>query len=147
MNTKVHKALLVGESLSDSSSLAAHMHERGFQCEFASSSQRALSLTRIHDFDLVLSPIRLRDASLFFLMDLLDGSEVTLFYFQPVETGCVWLPAIRRGRRCFGLPALRPDEFASVLDAAIDEIRCGLAVTGGTPQSLVQRAAMGWWTF
>jgi CheY-like chemotaxis protein len=122
MGAKKPKALVVGENPQDSSLLVKRLQKRGFQCEFASSSQQALSLARVYDFDLALSPISLRDISLFPLMDACAGSTVTLFYFQTVEDGCWWLPAIRRGKCCWGSSAFRPAEFVSALDAAIDEL-------------------------
>lgn len=133
--TKAPKVLLVGENHHASSRLAKYFQNRGFHCEFASSCQEVLSLVGIRDFDLVLSPIRLRSSSLYFLVDLFEGSEVTLFYFQTVENGCWWLPAMRRGKRCLGSSALRPSDFVPVLDAAIGEVRRGSvdaekAVTG-----------------
>jgi len=123
MFTRVPRALLVGENPEGSSYLANRLQDRGFQCEFASSSQEAASLIRTHGFDLVLSPMRLRNISLLPLIDLFDGSSVTLFYFHAVEEGCWWLPAVRRGERCFGSSALRPNEFVSALEAAMNEAR------------------------
>jgi DNA-binding NtrC family response regulator len=122
MEARAPRALLVGENPQGRSNLAKRLQERGFQCQFASSSQQALSLARVCDFDLVLSPIRLHGTSLLSLMDLFAGSGVTLFYFHGVEEGCWWLPAIRHGKRCFGSSAFRPSEFVSALDAAIDEV-------------------------
>lgn len=125
MPTKTPKALLVGENHHASSRLAKYLQKRGFHCEFASSCQEVVSLVGVRDFHLVLSPIRLRNSSLYFLMDFLEGSEVTLFYFQTVEKGCWWLPAMRRGKRCLGSSALRPSDFVSALDEAIGEVRRG----------------------
>lgn len=116
------RALLVGEYSENSSNLARRLQQRGFQCEFASSSRQALSLARSYDFELVLSPIRLHGASFLSLMELFSESAVTLFYFHGVEEGCWWLPAIRQGKRCFGSPGFRSREFASALDAAIEHI-------------------------
>jgi hypothetical protein len=45
-----------------------------------------------------------------------------LFYSQPVEDGCWWLPALRHGQNCFGSSALRPSQFIAALDEAIEEI-------------------------
>ena len=123
---RIPRALLVGENSQGVSYLAKRLEDRGFQCEYASSTQQALSLVQVHGFDLILSPIRLRDASLYFLMDLFYGAAVTLFYFYGVEDGCWWLPALRNGKRCWGTPALRSSEFAFTLDAAIDEVRLGV---------------------
>jgi len=122
MEAKVPKALLVGENPHDFCILAKRLQKGGFQCQFASSSLQALSLARIHDFDLVLSPIKLRNISLLSLMDACAGLKVNLFYFHAVEDGCWWLPAIRSGKRCWGSSAFRPNEFVSALDAAIDEL-------------------------
>jgi DNA-binding NtrC family response regulator len=122
MNGRSQRALLVDENPEHCSNLVKRLQERGFQCQFASSSQQALSLARIYDFDLVLSPVRLHGASLLSLMDSFVGSGATLFYFHGVEEGCWWLPAIRHGKRCFGSSAFRPGEFISALEAAINDV-------------------------
>ena len=140
---KIPNALLVGENAQGSWCLARCLRERGCRCEFASSSQQAFSLVQNLDLDLVLSPVRLRNVSLLFLMELLDGSEVTLFYFQAVERGCWWLPAIREGERCLGSSALSPSEFVSVLDGVIDEVRLRSTGGGRGPRSLFGKVAIG----
>ena len=120
METKRPNALLIGESPQGSSFLVRRLQKRGCECEFATSYEEACSLLSAHEFDLVLSPMRFRKRSLFSLIDLLDGSGVTLFYSHVVEEGCWWLPALRCGQKCFGLSALRPSEFPAVLDEAIE---------------------------
>ena len=145
MEPKRPKALLIGETPQGSSYLAKRLQERGCQCEFAASYQEACSLLMAQGFDLVLSPMRLRDGSLFPLIDLLDGSCVTLFFSHAVEDGCWWLPALRNSQKCFGSSALRPSEFVATLDEAIGEIcfRAGMernseeSVTPRPPGSLV----------
>ena len=122
MGTKIPKVLMIGENPQGSSYLAKRLQERGCECEFAVSYQEACWLLRAQDFDLVLSPMRLRDGSLFPLIDLLDGSGITLFYSHAVDDGCWWLPALRHGQNCFGSSALRPSEFAAALDEAIEEV-------------------------
>jgi CheY-like chemotaxis protein len=122
METRWAKVLLVGETPQGSLYLAKLLQERGCECEFAGSYQEACSLLRAQDFDLVLSPMRLRDGSLFPLLGLLDGSGITLFYSHAVEEGCWWLPALRQGQKCFGSSALRPSKFVAALDDAIEEI-------------------------
>jgi hypothetical protein len=72
--------------------------------------------------------MRLRDSSVFPLISLLEGSDVTLFYFQLVEDGCWWLPALRSGQTCFGSYALRPSEFVLSLNEIMEEIRVNLQV-------------------
>lgn len=101
--------------------------ERRPQCrdEDESNYQEARSLLKIQRFDIVLSPMRLRDSSLFPLVSQLEGSQITLFYFQAVEEGCWWLPALRSGRNYFGSCALRPSEFVISLGQIISEIQVG----------------------
>ena len=124
------KALLIGESRQGCSYLANRLQQRGCKCEFATSFQEADSLLRAKEYDFVLSATRLQNHSLFPLIDLLEGSGITLFYSHPVEDGCWWLPALRRGRKCFGLSALLPKEFVSVLDAEIEEAQHNLCLAG-----------------
>ena len=128
MEPRRPKALLIGETHQGSSYLARHLQERSCECECASSYQEACWLLRTQDFDLVLSPMRLRDGSLFPLIALLDGSGITLFFSHAVEDSCWWLPALRHGQNCFGSSALRPSEFAAALDEAIGGI-CFRATT------------------
>ena len=127
MESRSPKALLIGENHQGSSCLAKRLQRHGCESEFAASYQEACSLLGAQGFDLVLSPIRLRGHSAFPLVGLLDGSTTTLFYSQPVEDGCWWLPALRHGENCFGSSALRPSQFIAALDEAIEEI-CFLAV-------------------
>ncbi len=128
MRTSVPKVLLIGENAQGSSYLAKRLQGRGFECSFATSYQEASSLLRAQCFGLVLSPMRLRDGSFFPLIDLFHGSGITIFYYFVVEDGCLWLPALRRGQKCFGSCALRPSEFVAALDEAMEEI-CFLAST------------------
>jgi CheY-like chemotaxis protein len=117
------KALLIGESPQGSLYLTKRLQESGCECAFAVTCREACSLLTAHDFDLVLSPMRLRDGSLYPLIGLLGGSSISLFYYHPVEDGCLWLPALRRGQKCFGSSALRPSEFVAALDETTKEIR------------------------
>jgi hypothetical protein len=147
MGFRKPRVLLIGETINDSSYLAKRLEERGCHCSFAKSYQESASLLRQGDFDLVLSPARLRDCGGASLIDQLNGSGATLFYYHAVERGCWWLPALRRGRECFGSPALRPSEFVTVLDELIKELRSeepvsveGLPLL--VPQSRAALAAM-----
>jgi DNA-binding NtrC family response regulator len=139
MESKTLKALLIGESPQGVSYLAKCMQERGCRCEFATSREKAYSLLSAQAFDLVLSPMWLHDGSLFPLIDLLDGSGVTLFYSHAVENGCWWLPALRYGQKCFESSALHPSEFVRALDEVIEAIQSGRDVTGKAQQSPVQQ--------
>jgi hypothetical protein len=119
MGSGTFDVLLIGVSSRGSSHLAVHLQKRRCQCEFASSCQEARSLLQSRHFDMVLSAMKLHDTSLLPLVELLEGSDVSLFYSCPVEVGTWWLPALRRGEKCFGSPALRSCEFISALDEAL----------------------------
>ena len=123
MELRRPRALLIGENPQGSLYLTKRLQESGCDCAFAITCREACSLLVAQRFDLVLSPMRLRDGSLYPLIGLLDGSSSTLFYYHPVEDGCLWLPALRRGQKCFGSSALRPSEFVATLDEATKEIR------------------------
>ena len=116
------KALLIGETPQGSSHLAKRLQGRGFKCVFARSYEEARSLLRAQGFDLVLSPLRIAGGSAFSLVSLLEGSATTLFFFEPVENSCWWLPALRNGHNCFGSSALLPSEFVPLLDEIIGQI-------------------------
>ena len=133
------KAMLIGGDPQGSSYLAKRLQERGCECEFAVSFEEACSLLSAQGFDLVLSPTRLGDGSLFPLISLLDGSGITLFYFHTVENGCWWLPALRHGHNCFGSSGLRPREFVTALDEAIEEICFRAAMERRSQQCVAPR--------
>gem|GEM_PF-3170184 len=63
------------------------------------------------------------------IMNLLEGSGTTVFYFYAVEHGCWWIPALRHGRKCFGSPAFRGREFVVVLDEVMTQIQQNMLAT------------------
>ena len=119
------KVLLVGESVQGSSFLLNRLWQQGCRCEFAATYEEIRALLRAKDIYLVLCPTRLDGRNLLPLIDLLEGSNVSLFYSASGEQGCWWLPALRHGDRCFGSCAVRPSEFISVLDELIAAGRLG----------------------
>jgi hypothetical protein len=139
METRKPNVLLIGESAQGSSYLAS-LDKRGCECSFATSCREAFLLLRIREFDLVLSQMSLRDGTAYPLMSLLEGSTTTVFYSHAVEHGCWWLPALRRGEKCFGSPALRPREFVTLLDETIDEIRRDTLTAAESQPLLIIRA-------
>ncbi len=131
------KVLLIGENPQGSSHLANRLQRRGFECVFALSHEEACSLLRAQRFDLVLTPVRMAGGSALSLVALLEGSSTTLFYFEPVENGCWWLPGLRNGHNCFGSSALLPSEFVPILDEIIDQICSGAAGKRASEQPTV----------
>lgn len=129
-------ALLIGESSQGCSHLAKRLEKNGYRCLFVASQEEAEALLGVQPFDLVLSPLRVREESFFPLIQVLEGSHTTLYFFQAVEEGCWWLPALQRGRRCFGTNALRPSEFI----ASLDKLRDGSPECAPAPNSVHARA-------
>jgi len=137
LETRRPTVLLIGETPQGSSHLAKRLQRRGFECGFAFSHEEACSLLMTQGFDLVLSPLRMSGGSAFSLVALLEGSTTTLFYFEPVESGCWWLPALRNGHNCFGSSALLPSEFVPLLDEIIEQICSGAAGKKASEQSII----------
>lgn len=123
--------LLVGENCRAPSDLANRLQQRGYQCKFAATYEELRSLLKTEEISLVLSPTRLRGRNLLPLIDLLEGSNVSLLYAQSVEAGSWWLPALRHGRNCFGSCAVRPSEFISVLDELTAKARSNERTNAG----------------
>ena len=120
MNEKVVKVLVVGESPVEFSLISLHLEKRGGQCRFASSNAEAARLFSEQPFDLVLCSDRI--AGIHALISSLTGSSASLFCSDTGKASCWWVPAVLHGERCLGAPALRPSEFAKVLDQMMDEL-------------------------
>jgi hypothetical protein len=131
--------LLVGETVQGSSFLAS-LDRRGCECTSATSCREAFAILRNREFDLVLCPTRVRDGSLYPAMRLLEGSDTTMFYLYPVEQGCWWLPALRRGQICFGSAAYRGKDFVTLLDETIKQIQRDAFVVVERQPRLILRA-------
>lgn len=123
MESSKVKALLIRENLQGYGQMERYLRVCGCECRSAASYKEACTLLGTNDFDLVLSPMRLPNTSLFPLLNLLSDSRVTLFYWIAVDGGCLWLPALRQGMNCFGSAMLSTTEFVVALDEAIKEIR------------------------
>lgn len=125
MKSMTLRALLIQERPHASGHLEKYLRERDCECSCAVSYKEACSRLGTGEFDLVLSPMRLHNDSLFPLIDLLHGSHITLFFWHAMEGGCFWLPALRQGRNCFGKssPLMGTSEFIGALDQAIQEIQ------------------------
>jgi CheY-like chemotaxis protein len=124
MSNRPIMVLLVGEVPGSSLQLLLWLYERGCRCHFATSYQDACSLISRTQFDLVLSQYQLPDRTAFSLVDWLTGSPATLFLSTVVESGCLWLPMLERGKRCVGAPLLRSSDFNEALSKMLgDESR------------------------
>lgn len=118
--------LLIGESSRSFSHIVERLEKGGCRCRFADSYEEAHRLLSAEGFELVLSVIPPRENAISSLANQLAGTRASIYYAQAVEDGCWWLPALRRGERCFGAPALRPSEFAGLLTEMVEEIHTGL---------------------
>ena len=122
MTIKTPKILLIAESPMGVSFLAARLKKWACEIHFASSCEIANALVSKQRFDLVLSEFRLWNESSNPLATLLIGSDTTLVYSYPVETGCWWLPAVKNGKACWGSLAMQPSEFIGFLDDFLKEM-------------------------
>jgi len=113
--------LFIGESLRSFSHIAGRLERGGCRCRFAKTYEEARQSIQNEGFDLVLSVAQPRDNAISSITSLLAGTPASFFYALPVEETCWWLPALRQGKRCFGAPALRPSEFAGLLDEVVAE--------------------------
>jgi hypothetical protein len=128
-------ALLIGQNLHNARALTYRLHRWGFRCHFVNNMQAALELLSSHPVNLVLSNTHLSDGTGFGLLVALDGLPVTAFLCLPVENDCFWLPAIDGGKDCLGLAALRPTEFARVLDEMARCLAVGSSVFRLLPEA------------
>jgi hypothetical protein len=103
--------------------LAERLKKWACEIHFAPSCNEANAFVSDQRFDLVLSEFRLWDDSAYPLAALLIGSNTTLVFSYPVETGCWWLPAVKDGQSSWGSLAMQPSEFMGFLDDSIKKIR------------------------
>jgi hypothetical protein len=108
--------LLVGQSFQSPNRLTNRLRRWGFRCHFAGNMRTARELLGLIRVDVVLSDMHLSDGTGIALLGILAGLAVTAFLCFPLETSCFWLPAVDAGKKCLGLPALRPAEFAKAVE-------------------------------
>ena len=113
MTIKTSRILLIAETLIGVSCLAACL--KGWECSihFTISREEANTLVRKQQFDIVLSEFGFWNESSHPLAALLIGSDTTLVYSYPVETGCWWLPAVKNGQSCWGSLSTPRWDFSS----------------------------------
>jgi hypothetical protein len=109
-------ALLVGKSFQSAQALTERLHRWKFRCHFAANVRAASEFLAVHPVDLLLSDTYLLDGTGYRMLMNSARLPISAFLCFPVENSCLWLPAIDGGKRCLGLPALRPLEFAKALE-------------------------------
>ncbi len=114
------QVLLLGDH-APSEALLKHFERHACECSFANTIEESREFFRTREFDLVLSTCRVSDALQ--IIRSPEGGSFTAFCAFPVEEGYWWLPLMNKGRKSMGEPALRPKEFAGVLDRILEEIR------------------------
>ena len=126
MDIKEPIVLLAGNNMSRAFRLVEWLQSLG--CEY----HRLLLET--HRFDVVLSETSLPDGDAYHLITSVRDSPASLFFCLAVEDSYWWLPAVTQGRECLGVPALRPAEFAEVLQETLFELKAAssLAVADAT---------------
>ncbi len=113
------KVLLVGPQFPYAAATIDWFRRRQRECAMVSTRREACDLFLAGKYDLILSGTHLPDGSGFGLIELLAGFPVTLFISHPIEDSCIWLPAILRGVECWGSCALKPGEFAKLIEEVI----------------------------
>ncbi|MGD0907680.1 MAG: hypothetical protein ABSA96_08870 [Candidatus Acidiferrales bacterium] len=108
--------LLVGQNFHKTQTLTERLHRLKFRCHFAGNARVASEFVAAYPVDLVLSNTYLSDGTGYRMLLDLTCVPVSAFLCFPVENSCLWLPALDDGKRCLGLPALRPSEFAKALE-------------------------------
>ncbi len=128
MRPNMPRILLVGRDFAAGSSFMERLCRSGCDCQVAHSFDEAQRSLDAGNFDLVLSEIALPDGSAYPLLNRLEGSRTTLYFFLGVSDGCWWLPALSAGRRIWGQPAMRPPEFTRVLELLVGDLEPVAAV-------------------
>ena len=96
------------------------LERKGYECHMAGSLREVRAELANETFDLFVSPTRLHDGGACQTIPLLVGSSCTAFFALAVDEGCLWIPAVDRGKECFGRATLNPQEFRKVLEGILD---------------------------
>lgn len=103
--------LLVGRSGSWGTSVLKSLAKFGSELSLIAPQIVTSKYARNGEYDLILLDSTVPPEQRRQLVAGLTGSKSSVFYSVPVENGCWWLPALRRGRNCHGAPAFRRNEF------------------------------------
>lgn len=111
------RVLLVGTNEAEFSAVKEHLLKLGCSCEFAQSCSHGGLSAAQGSFDVILCKADVKDFQAIFTAVLRPSGCV--FRCFPVEDSCWWVPAVLTGKECVGVSALRPNEFAKMLDYLI----------------------------
>ena len=114
------KALLAESRASGMLQVRVLLERKGCECHMAGSLREVRTELANGSFDLFVSPTRLQDGGACQTIPLLVGSSCTAFFAVSVDEGCLWIPAVDRGRECFGSATLNPREFRKALEGIFD---------------------------
>ena len=109
------RVLLVGKFLAGSLEIRFFLEGLGARLHFSETLAGAVSLLRLRRFDVVLSQAQLPEGGACQLLQNLLTSTASFVLSFPVESGCLWIPAIWNGEPCWGTMTLRPAEFRAKL--------------------------------
>jgi hypothetical protein len=112
--------LLVGRNGSWGTTVLKSLAKFGSKTYFVAQDAVTSKTVTQGAFDLVLLDSTVSPEQRRQIASQLVGSETSVFYTFPVENGCWWLPALRRGQDCHGDPAFRRKEFAEELERMLD---------------------------
>jgi hypothetical protein len=108
--------LLVGRNGSWGAAVLRSLEKFGSELSFAAPLGLTAACVRNGGFNLILLDSTVSPEQRKQMAIELAGSDVSIFYTFPVENGCWWLPALRRGENCHGAPAFRRNEFPAELE-------------------------------
>jgi hypothetical protein len=108
--------LLAGESVLQSAALRKWLRRRHCQWQFARLFDDLCKRMSQERFDLVICEYDLPDRTAFPLLDWLQGSNSTLFFFRAAGPRSTWVPVIERGRRLIEGAALKASDLPGALD-------------------------------
>ena len=140
MDIKEPIVLLVGDKMSRAFRLVEWLQSLGCEYHIATSYQEARTLLETHRFDVVLSETSLPDGNAYHLIASVRDSPASLFFCLAVEDSYWWLPAATQGRECLGVPALRPAEFAKILQETLFELTAAAVTSSPLPSRVGPKA-------
>jgi hypothetical protein len=112
------QVLLVGSRMAGPSFVHG-LRRWGCQCTRTETLAEAIRALEKKPYALVLAQVDVEDGSGSALIGPVAEYGGDLFLCMAVEDSCLWLPAVRNGRNCWGAGALRPGEFKRQLASTV----------------------------